>query len=974
MRTLLVFGLAVSVGIVAQGQQTLLLPITVVDAHLSPAKPVRHVRVQIGMLSGAVAISHSKLLTNDKGDLSAPIDTETLGSAKLLVSIEPGDAPGLVIWEPAGGIVETLPPELTVKLLPRGSPALLGPAQIEALLFKFTQTSNSLRIRNAVLQNKLSQAEAKLEADSQARRALDEAQADWAQEYGFTFSEIKEKVADWADQVHAQEEKATLRQKMLGAFARGDYAETVRLVEQGEADADNGIDSDERTYLKTLRKSLQYRLELTETEIKAQQAQSRFESAAAAAEYGVSRVKAKLDRYPADKELRSIWMSAALDAADADGREAAVAEGREVRVFLEKSISTCFEVLARIQLPEDRGAWARAQMSLGTAYLYQAGSSTGDEAKNLVARAIEAYSHALEVYNKAELPQNWAGAQENLGAAYVLEATWSTGDEANKLSASAVEANNHALEVFTKADSPQGWANTQINLGFAYLCRAQWSPGDESKRLFASAVESFNHALEVFTMAELPQKWARVQQGLGNAYSGQGHRSTGDEAKKLFASAEEAYNHALEVFTRGDFPQDWARTQMSLGIAYLYRGEWSLGDDSKKSLARAVEAFTDSLEVFNKADLPQDWALTQMNLGIAYFGQGERSTGEEAKKLFSSAVEAYCHALEILTKADQPQNWANTQMNLGIVYDNEGKQSTGGEAKTLFANAVEAYSHGLEIFTKADLPQDWAIAQQNLGTGYLDNGLLSKGEEAKELFAKAVEAYIHSLEVFTKADLPQDWVITQNDLGTAYVGQGRLSTGEEAREFFKKGVEAYQRALEVYTKQDRPREAAYLVQALAVIYHENLMDFPRARSNTELLAKLQPALPELHSNLMESYLTDSSYSLCLNQASFVKGDLHSLESIASSLLLATCLWGSGSRTEAVHDLSRLEGKGSLLDGEQGWTTRGDRFFLAQSPAFGDGRDEWVAIYAALEDHSAEEWNRAVLALEVALNKAMKEQK
>src|SRR5215469_514170 len=190
----------------AMGEQKRVLPVTVVDVHVTPVQPVKHVRLQLSTISGVGVISQSVSMTNDKGMVSVEVDTASAAGTKLLISLFPGDAPGLVVYEPSGGIIEALPTQLTLKLLPKGSPALLGPAEIEALLFKYSQTNQSLRTQTMILQGELASA-------NRATKGLEAVEVGWAEQYGFSPQEVKEKVSAWADQVRAQHERKTLQQR-----------------------------------------------------------------------------------------------------------------------------------------------------------------------------------------------------------------------------------------------------------------------------------------------------------------------------------------------------------------------------------------------------------------------------------------------------------------------------------------------------------------------------------------------------------------------------------------------------------------------------------------------------------------------------------------------------------------------------------------------------------------------------------------
>ena len=414
MRVRLALAPLVLIALLAPAQQTRLLPVTVLDVHVDPPRPVPHARLQIGALNGTLIVSQGKLLTNDRGMVSVPINAETIGGGKLVISIEPADAPMLVIFEPAAGVVEALPENLTVKLLPKGSPVLLGPAQIEALIFKYTQNTNFLRAQNASLRAELSESERKLEAANQAKQELDEAQAEWAQQYGFSADEVRQKVAAWAADIRAQQVKATLRQRMLAAFVSGDYAEAARLAQQGEAESDNELDNEQEAYLKTLRRSLRDRLEFAGTEARAQQAQLRYDLGTAAFNAASKRAIDAHTKFPEDAELRGLWIRAAIEDAYSECEEAEGTDPAKSQALLQSAVNMLRSLLSDLRLPAEGPQWASTKINLGVALMNQSERLSGEESLHVLGEAVEAYRQALQVYTRETVPQEWAGTQNNL--------------------------------------------------------------------------------------------------------------------------------------------------------------------------------------------------------------------------------------------------------------------------------------------------------------------------------------------------------------------------------------------------------------------------------------------------------------------------------------------------------------------------------------------------------------------------------
>ena len=68
-------------------------------------------------------------------------------------------AANLVIYQPADGQLAALPASITVTMLPKGFPGLLGPAQIEAMLHRTLLQVRSLQKQVAALKKSVAEAQ-----------------------------------------------------------------------------------------------------------------------------------------------------------------------------------------------------------------------------------------------------------------------------------------------------------------------------------------------------------------------------------------------------------------------------------------------------------------------------------------------------------------------------------------------------------------------------------------------------------------------------------------------------------------------------------------------------------------------------------------------------------------------------------------------------------------------------------------------
>ena len=780
--------------------------VVVVNAHAQPAQPVRAVRVSLSYVDNGTRVTEAREVTSQKGEAYLTVSTDAAQRGDLRLEIS--GVSDLVIYQPADGQLAGLPGRITLNLLPRGSPALLGPTQIEALLHR------------TLLQVNLQQKQ--IQALKNQKPDLSAALAEVAQAYGFAPVDFNKKVEGWAHDVQA-DPAADARKRALAEVALKNYAEAHKLFDEASADDDKTLDEEDRRHeqvLEVLRKALRQKLQDAQGSANASQLNLQYHQATGTLESTRARAATEHKRYPDDPALHDIWMDATFALAGALVAEGEVASASQSLPLLAQA-ADAYQTLAREYLAlGDRSNAAAAQVGWGNALLREGERANGENSAQSLAQAVQAFQNALEILTKAEYPQNWAQIQLCLGTALMDEGERASGDKAQALLEQSVQAFRRALEVDTQADHPQDWALTQNDLGIALKDQAERATSETFGALLDQAVQAFRSALEVRTRADLPEDWAQTQLNLGSALRDEGERVGYDKSSALLAQAVQAFCSALEVYTKADLPQEWAATQSSLGITLKDEGSRASGEKATALFDQAVQAFRSALEVYTKADLPQDWARTQNNLGIALKVEAERFTGTQAIALFDQAVQAYRGALEVRTKADLPQAWALTQNNLGNALDNEGALTPGEKGSELFEQAVQAYRSALEVRTKAALPQDWASTQNNLGNALDNEGLRATSkQQAIALFEQAAQAYRSALEVYTRADLPQQWAMAQNNLGTALQQEGMSSQGNPSATLLNQAAQAYQSALEVRTKTTDPYHWAQTMRNLAIVYN-----------------------------------------------------------------------------------------------------------------------------------------------------------
>ena len=538
-----------------------------------------------------------------------------------------------MIYQPADGQLAALPATITVSMLPKGSPALLGPAGIQAMLRRMSIEISTLQEKNAALAG---QANAAQSSAAQAQKPdLGAAVAEWAQANGFSAADANKQVQQWAEGIQKQSGEATAEQKALAELALNHYANAAQLFnEAGDADR-RQIDTEEaqekalqaqmqalqaaqQALLEKLRTPMRELLDHSQQAAGAYRLNGQYHEATQTLESAATAIDAQSNKFPDDKGFHELWLEAFGAAASARSREGTVAPARESLALLEQSASDYRSLVSKYAVLGDRQEEAGAQVGLGIVLEEEGVRVSGDKSAALLEQAVQAFREALEVRTKADLPKDWASTQDDLGVVLNDEAVRTSGDKTAGLLDQAVEAFRSALTVYTKADQPQDWARTQRSLGTALEGEGDdATTGDKAAVLLDQAVQAYRSALEVDTRADQPQEWARIEVVLGYALDDEGERASGDKAVGLFDQAVQAYRSALEVYTQAGQPQAWANAQIGLGDVLLREGERTSGDKSIGLFEQSVQAFRSALEVFTQADLPQSWASTQNVLGNA---------------------------------------------------------------------------------------------------------------------------------------------------------------------------------------------------------------------------------------------------------------------------------------------------------------------------------------------------------------------
>ena len=338
-------------------QQT--VAVVVVDAHTEPAQPVPTVRVALGYLDGSVLVTDARDVTNPRGQAWLDVSEDAAQRGDLRIEIS--GASNLVIYQPADGQVTVPPTAVTIKLLPKGSLLLLGPAQIEAMLRRLSLQNKRLERENREAKETLATAQSKNPDE------LTAAMTDWAKDNGFAIAEVDPKVKEWAEEIQQRRDQATAQQKALAELALKHYGVAAATVRPG-CGRDRRVDGRGREEVP--RRAANEVRELVDTSIqsaKAYQLDLKYSIATHVLEQARDRAAAEHGRYPDDAALRSIYLDTMRRAAVARVEEGEIAPGTDSAPLISHSIEDYQSLLHQYGRPEERRESASVQDNLGYA-------------------------------------------------------------------------------------------------------------------------------------------------------------------------------------------------------------------------------------------------------------------------------------------------------------------------------------------------------------------------------------------------------------------------------------------------------------------------------------------------------------------------------------------------------------------------------------------------------------------------------
>jgi len=770
-------------------------------------------RHRVTLSTGAAAF------TDDSGRFVLPLPPTAASGQPIRFLV---DKPGWVVHLPPEG--ETLAPAgrepITLTLLPKGSPRLLGGDRIPALIAQIASDHKdwigtaSLDVGPAAID---------------FRRHL----RDWGLRHGLETARLEAAIAGFAERVEAQ--RGDLHTRALAAFAKKDLAAAYELASAAGEEASAaavgpaGSGRDQERDLAQVEAAVRgYRLAGD-----AASAEHRFAQAIEA----YAKALKLIDR----ARMAEPWAATTAD----------LAKARYLTVMQWRFGSREREY-ARLA--------SAASAHIRDAPRYMA-AAVRASAREQVATARASYFDALAFYTREARPWDWARTQLGLGLVLELEAKVE-GTQRDSRRAAAATAYREALGVYRPEASPAAWARTQRALGNV-LFNSVWDAAidDCSRREQAGdgAIQAFRSALQVLSPESAAEDWAMTQVDLGKALDqrAQHHRPSGawnaacrkaDECEaewRDLSGAGAAYRKALRILTREREPEKWAEAQQDLGeararqcsptpgrirafLGFSSKCLPALGKAEQSALcAEAAAAFRAALTVKTREANPEQWAELQKGLGDALRRQ---AGGRKHAHLQQEAAGAYRQALTVMAERlpwDWPgiqgdpdqilpgpetsrwlswHDWFHTQWKLGNVLEPLALGTPGEAGTALLSEAAVSYRAALEGVRRLGYgytgPEEYQ-SLASLGRILLEHGKRTPGQAARHLLGEAAVAYRAAVEAVRR----NDWTDLELEylpcLGRVLLEQGKRAPGAEGGRLLAESKEVFQEARARIAFRDR---------------------------------------------------------------------------------------------------------------------------------------------------------------------------
>jgi hypothetical protein len=715
-----------------QAGQTMVL--TVVNQNYSPAHPVPNVGINMTYLAGAKKVTAALIHTNPEGQVSLTITTEAQESGDLHIEIY--DAPGLVIYQPAEGAVGAAQQQLTLKLLPKGSAALLEPAQIEAMLSRLSRLS----LQNQQLQSQLSKQET-------AKPSIDQLLRDWAAANGFSYDEVNGKVQGWAQDVVAHRQEKSLTERAEAELAMGHYDNAAKLFAQSADTSDDELERQTQQLLEQQHAALRTSIQAHLQSAKSDQLGGHLADATAQVAKAQTLAAAEHQLIPGDAVFRDMWLwaSVMLDATRMQEARADLTENSQTE--LNVALQDLNTLLPQVDKETEPAIWTYVQIFRGAALIYIASRSSDQEAAGLFAQLDAVLEAATGAIDKKSDPSDWLMAEEMKGLSLAYQASRVSGPQSIAWAKQSADTFRAALDMTNKANDAKEWSELQSNLGGTLAIEAMRARDSTSPGLMAQSVAAMQAAVEATNKGSDPVAWASAESGLANALDSQGLLMDPSQAAPIYAQAVSAYKAALEIRTQISNPGAWATIESALADALENQAAHAPPAEAKDLLDQDVAALQSVLGVYTQTGYPEMWARTEWDLGEALLLDGKRTGGAAGLDLLAKAAAANRSALEVYTATGDPERWARAEANLSEALAGEGFQTGGDQGLDDLKQAADADRAAMQVFSKDAAPQVWVILDENMGADLATLGRKSSGPQGADYTKQAADAWNAAMEL-----------------------------------------------------------------------------------------------------------------------------------------------------------------------------------------------------------------------------------
>ena len=663
--------------------------ITVSNKHFDPPQPVAGVRVTLSYFDGSEKITDARDRTNHEGKTELRVSEDALQRGDLRVEVD--EAAGLVVYEPREGLLTAIPKTLEIALLPKGSPALLNPAQIEAMLDRLSRLS----VRKQQLRAALAKAETP---------DFDVVLRDWADAKGFSYAEVDQKVHAWAEEVIAHREQESLERQAEAELGLRHYQKAAALFEALTNSTKSALDKGQDAYLAGRRAQLRDYLNQCSKAIKAFQYAYQFHRATELAEEGSKEAEAEHEHFPKDTALRSIWIDFALKTEEARRSEAESTVSQDREALLKVAATHLEELSEKVERDQERELWINVQFVLGGTFSALSNRVKDDAVRDeLKRRAVTRYRAAIDASSREEDPRGWAAMQSILGE-------FLSGDAIDQIIAGsttippavdeAITAFQSALQVFTRTADPVWWSSLYRGISNMRFQKRILTEKGHRKEIGAEFVAAQREALAALDREQYPLEWALSHETLANALMFEGLHSSPQESAALFSEAIDALRAGLKIFTRNEEPQAWLNSTNVLSeVLELYARRVS-ADESVKSLTEAIALRRAELEVLNKDAYPRRWAEFQKSLGKLLFEAAQRNNSAEQMDRLLESASHLRDAAEELKNCGDLRSSSDASTTLGRVLTVLALRSSADERQKRLSDAAKAFEAAIDAYPK----------------------------------------------------------------------------------------------------------------------------------------------------------------------------------------------------------------------------------------------------------------------------------